>query len=389
VDDVAPCIIWYASRCVSLMPLNAILQRVNLFLALLVLVTVVLYFGQPLLTPLFLGALFAMLMAPLCRRLDKKTGRVWSSTICTLIIMFSLLIILGVGAFQIAVFVEDLPLIRERGTEMLGSIKSWVYEQFSIAPAKQESLVRKQLNELNDSASGYATKMLGSLTSTLTSVILALLFTFLFLYNKERYESFFVRLFKEKDPGEVKSIVAKISRVSEQYVLGRTYSIIILFICYTIGLLIIGIDNALLLAAVASLFTIIPYVGTIVGSIFPVVMAIVTEDSNQPALWTALLMISVQTIDNYFIEPFVVGGEVNLSAMATIVTIVCGGLIWGIAGTVLFIPLLGIIKIVCDHVEPLKPYGFLVGDPSGNKPSKITLWISDFFKKKAAQKKSR
>ena len=58
------------------MPLNLILQRINLFLALLVLVTVVLYFGQPLLTPLFLGALFAMLMAPLCRRLDKKTGRV-------------------------------------------------------------------------------------------------------------------------------------------------------------------------------------------------------------------------------------------------------------------------------------------------------------------------
>jgi predicted PurR-regulated permease PerM len=264
-----------------------------------------------------------------------------------------------------------------------------VYEQFSIAPAKQESLVRKQLNELKESTSGFATKILGNLTSTVTAVVLALLFTFLFLYNKERYESFFVRLFKEKEPGEVKSIVAKISQVSEQYLLGRAYSIIILFICYTIGLLIIGIDNALLLAAVASLFTIIPYVGTIVGSIFPVVMAIVTEDSYQPALWTALLMITIQAIDNYFIEPFVVGGEVNLSAMATIVTIVCGGLIWGIAGTVLFIPLLGIIKIVCDHVEPLKPYGFLVGDPSGNKPSKITLWISDFFKKKAAQKKSR
>ena len=90
-----------------------------------------------------------------------------------------------------------------------------------------------------------------------------------------------------------------------------------------------------------------------------------------------------------FIEPYVVGGEVNLSAMATIVIIVCGGLIWGIAGTILFIPLLGIIKIVCDHVEPLKPYGFLVGDPSGNKPSKIGSWISDFFKRNVARKKSK
>ncbi|HEX6891140.1 MAG TPA: AI-2E family transporter, partial [Chryseolinea sp.] len=168
-----------------------------------------------------------------------------------------------------------------------------------------------------------------------------------------------------------------------------SYSIVILFICYTIGLLIIGIKNALLLAAVASLLTIIPYAGTIVGSMFPVLMAIVTEDSYQPVIWTAILVIVIQAVDNYFIEPYVVGGEVNLSAMATIVIIVCGGLIWGIAGTILFIPLLGIIKIVCDHVEPLKPYGFLVGDPSGNKPSKIGSWISDLFKRNVARKKSK
>ena len=371
------------------MPLNVLLQRINLFLALLVLVTVVLYFGQPLLTPLFLGALFAMLMAPLCRRLDKKAGRAASSTACTLIVMISILVILAVGAWQIAVFLEDLPLIRERSTELFGSIKSWVYERFSIAPSKQESLVNKQLNELNKSTSSYATKMLGTLTSAATTLVLSLLFTFLFLYNKERYESFFVKLFKEEEPAKVKSIVAKISQVSEHYLLGRTYSIIILFVCYSIGLLILGINNALLLAAVASLLTIIPYAGTIVGSLFPVLMAIVTEDSFQPALWTAGLMITIQAIDNYFIEPYVVGGEVNLSAMATIVIIVCGGLIWGVAGTILFIPLLGIVKIICDHVEPLRPYGFLVGDPSGNKPSKISSWLSEVFKKKDSAKKSK
>jgi predicted PurR-regulated permease PerM len=371
------------------MPVNPILERTNLFLLLLVLVTVVLYFGQPLLTPLFLGALFAMLMAPLCRRLDKRTGRIMSSTICTLIVLISLLIIFGVAAWQIAVFIEDLPLIRERAAELLGSIQQFVHERFSVPPEKQENLFHRQFNSVKESTTGFATKMLGTLTSAITTIVLSLLFTFLFLYNKERYESFFVRLFKGQDPTEVKSVVAKISQVSEQYVLGRSYSIVILFICYTIGLLIIGIKNALLLAAVASLLTIIPYAGTIVGSMFPVLMAIVTEDSYQPVIWTVILVIVIQAVDNYFIEPYVVGGEVNLSAMATIVIIVCGGLIWGIAGTILFIPLLGIIKIVCDHVEPLKPYGFLVGDPSGNKPSKIGSWISDFFKKKVTRKKSK
>ncbi|HMG90417.1 MAG TPA: AI-2E family transporter, partial [Chryseolinea sp.] len=147
------------------MPLKLILERTNLYLLLLVLVTVVLYFGQPLLTPLFLGALFAMLLAPLCRRLDKKTGRIWSSTICTLIVTISLLIILGVGAWQIAVFIEDLPVIRERSTKLLGSIQQFVYERFSISPKKQESLVLRQLGAAREFTSSYATRMLGTMAS--------------------------------------------------------------------------------------------------------------------------------------------------------------------------------------------------------------------------------
>lgn len=90
-------------------------------------------------------------------------------------------------------------------------------------------------------------------------------------------------------------------------------------------------------------------------------------------------MLAIQALDNYFIEPSVIGGEVNLSALATIVSIVSGGFIWGIAGTILFIPLLAMVKIVCDHVENLKPFGFLIGDPQGNKPSKVRVWLKKKF----------
>lgn len=355
--------------------MNLILQSTNRFLLLLVLVTVVLYFGAPLLIPLFSGALFSMLMAPICRRLDKRMGRGTSSLICTAIVMLSLLVILGIGAWQVASFVEDIPAVKERAGELLTTIQKFIQENFSISPERQESIVQKQLKPLGESTTSYAGRMLGGITAAIAWLILSLLFTFLFLYNKERYESFFVKLYKQEEPARVKSIVGKISHVSERYLLGRTFSIVILFVCYAAGLLIIGVKNALLLAAVASVLTIIPYAGTILGSIFPVVMAIVTEDSFQPALWTGAFMITIQAIDNYIIEPYVVGGEVNLSAMATILSIVCGGLIWGVAGTILFIPLLAIIKIICDHVESFKPYGFLIGDPDGNKPSKLKAWF--------------
>ena len=144
-----------------------------------------------------------------------------------------------------------------------------------------------------------------------------------------------------------------------------------------IGLSLVGVQNAILLAGVAAIMTLIPYVGTVLGGLFPVIMALATEDSIQPALWAAGVLFFIQTVDNYFIEPNIVGGEVNLSALTTIVMLIVGGLIWGAAGMILFLPITGIIKIVCDHVEQLKPIGHLLGEPGGKQPSKIKLWIQE------------
>lgn len=359
--------------------MNYILNSANRFLFFLFLATTVLYFGQPILIPVFLGALFAMLMAPLCRRLDKKMNRGLSSFICTFIVLLSLLFVIGIGAWQIATFVEDIPLLKKQGSKLLTAVEQFIQDTFSVSQERIESILQKQVKSFGESASMYAGKLLGSVTSTVGWLVLSLLFMFLFLYTKERYESFFVRVFKNEEASAVKSVVGKISKVSEQYLLGRTISIVILFTLYSSALLIIGIKNAFLLAAVASLLTIIPYAGTIFGSIFPVIMALITEDSYQPVVWTGIAMLAIQALDNYFIEPTVIGGEVNLSALATIISIVCGGFIWGIAGTILFIPLLAIIKIVCDHVESLRPYGFLIGDPQENKPSNLKIWFKRKF----------
>jgi predicted PurR-regulated permease PerM len=166
-------------------------------------------------------------------------------------------------------------------------------------------------------------------------------------------------------------------------------SILINASLYAIGLSLVGIQNAILLAGVAALLTIIPYVGTVLGGLFPVLMALVTEDSIQPALWAAGVLFFIQTVDNYFIEPNIVGGEVNLSALTTIVTLIVGGLIWGVVGMILFLPMMGIFKIICDHVKVLEPLGHLIGEPGGKKPSKVKRWIQEKLGMKSKRSLSR
>jgi len=159
-------------------------------------------------------------------------------------------------------------------------------------------------------------------------------------------------------------------------------SITIIAILYSIGLSLVGIKNAVLLGAVAALLTLVPYIGTVLGGLLAVFMALVTEDTFQPAIMAALVLFIIQTVDNYFIEPNIVGGEVHLDALSTILAILVGGLVWGPAGMILFIPMLAIAKIVFDHVETLKPFGFIVGDQEAEKSTVIKEWIKKKLLKK-------
>ena len=132
----------------------------------------------------------------------------------------------------------------------------------------------------------------------------------------------------------------------------------------------IGLENALILGGIAALLTIVPYIGTTMGGMFPFLVALTTHESPNDALMVVVAIVAIQTIDNYFIEPNVVGGEVNLNAFASIFSIIAGGVIWGIAGMILFIPIIGILKIIFDHVESLKPLGYIIGDTNADPDRK-------------------
>jgi predicted PurR-regulated permease PerM len=358
--------------------MKSILERVNQNLLFAVLLAVILWFGKPVLVPIMLGALLAMLMAPVCRSLDDKGfPRALSCTVCILILLMAIIAVLAIVVAQISSFTEDITQLQHKAKDLLAELQSFVEEQFKIGKKEQKVIVEEQVQNGNGSGSSFTGQIVSGFTATLITIVLMLVYTFLFLYGKEKYETFFVRLYHEEDTEKVKTIVGKISQVGQKYLAGRAMSVMILASLYSIALLIIGIKNAILLAGIAAILTIIPYVGSTMGGMFPFVMALMTEDTFQPALMVAGSIIFIQTVDNYFIEPNVVGGEVNLSAFTSILSIIAGGIIWGIAGMILFIPMVGILKIIFDHVESLKPLGFIIGDGGEKEPSKVRAWIME------------
>ena len=91
----------------------------------------------------------------------------------------------------------------------------------------------------------------------------------------------------------------------------------------------------------------------------PMIIALVTKDSSTYALLVLAVYLLIQFIDNHFIIPRIVASRVKLNALISIVVVLIGAVLWGIPGMFLSIPLTAIVKVIFDHIEPLKPWGFL------------------------------
>ena len=91
-------------------------------------------------------------------------------------------------------------------------------------------------------------------------------------------------------------------------------------------------------------------------------MAMLSSPDPSIAFLAAGVFFVIQLIDNYVLIPKVVGSKVKINALVAIVVVIAGGAIWGITGMFIAIPLTAILKVIFDRIEPLQPWGFLMGD---------------------------
>jgi predicted PurR-regulated permease PerM len=124
----------------------------------------------------------------------------------------------------------------------------------------------------------------------------------------------------------------------------------------------IVITLILAFAVIGALLNVIPYLGGIIGVAIPMMIALITKPSPWYPLYVLAIYYFIQLIDNNFIVPMIVASRVKINALVSIITVPAFGALWGIPGMFLSIPLTAIVKLIFDHIDPLKPWGFLLGD---------------------------
>jgi predicted PurR-regulated permease PerM len=306
--------------------------------------------------PLAFAAFFSLVLLPLVKRIERKTGLTVAVTIILLasIVVFGLLGWLLVN--QIINLVNDLPNLESKFDRFISQLNDTLSSQFNINTAERNKMIQDAVK----SVSAYVGSFLLSTTNTLSTMIQIPIYMFLFLIYREKFKQFFLAMV----PNNSRELVWKkdIENVTQGYITGLMLVTLIIATLNTIGLLALGIDHAIFFGVLSGVLTIIPYVGIFIGALLPVLMALITKDSAWYALGVVIIFSVVQFSEGNFITPRITGSKVSINALAAIIALVIGGKILGIAGMILAVPAIGVLKILLAYSEPLKPFVILLGD---------------------------
>jgi predicted PurR-regulated permease PerM len=337
-------------------------RMTTLFVGLIALAAI-LYVCKSILVPIVFALVIAIVLHPVVNFLVRmKINRIIAIIITMLLTVF---ILIGIGSFllsQVSLFTETWPALVDKFTLMTQEGIAWVSSNFDINPQKINDWISKTTKEIV----GLSTAAIGQTLVIFGSVVVVLflipVYVFLILFYHPILIEFINRIFGENDPVQVKGIITQSKTVIQRYLIGLVIEAAIVATLDAAALFALGIDYAILLAIIAAVLNVIPYIGGIIAVALPMVVAIATKDSAWYAVYVMIAYYIIQLIDNNIIVPYIVAAKVKINALFSILVVFIGNALWGIPGMFLSIPLLAIVKVFFDHIEKLKPWGFLLGD---------------------------
>jgi len=204
-------------------------------------------------------------------------------------------------------------------------------------------------------------------------LVLMPIYIFMILYYQPLLLAFIHEIFISNDQVKVNEVLSDTKKIIHSYLFGLLIEAFIIAILNSTALLIIGVDYAILLGIFGAIINVIPYIGGIMGALVPMMIALVSMPSPYSSLLILASSITIQFIDNNYIVPRVVASKVKINAFVSIVVVLMGSALWGVAGMFLSLPLTAIVKVIFDHIDSLKPWGRLLGDtmPTANANNPI------------------
>src|SRR5690606_12401135 len=276
---------------------------------------------------------------PLCRRLERfNVPRGVAAVGCAL---FALVLLLGIGYLlinQVIALGNNMPLIGKKLNDMLNSVHDFISEHFQLPVDTQKAYLKNQIDGFSNLAGKYVGDIFRSILSFLVHLLIITAYTILLLIYRRRFKNFVLALVVHyagrTNLDEARDVVDKTTDVASSYLTGVCIVALIFSVINTVGLTVIGIENALFFGVMVAFINIIPYIGSVAGSAIVVLYTLITRDTLITPAIVALFFIMLQQIDSYILTPKITGSKIQLNALFTIMALLLGSLVWGVAGMI-------------------------------------------------------
>ncbi len=338
-------------------------QRLAYLLICLCITTYLLYIGSSLFVPITYGIFIALMLKPIADRFESELG---NRLLAICLTMLTMTMLLG-GVFYFffvqiqAVFTEANDIMRGFN-ESLTEIVEYFGEVVGMDRREANEMIDVGITSVVNKPFGILSTGLSTSGILLANITLALIYAFLFLLYRTAIRQFVSSQLSPESQGEGRELLEEVQQVAGKYLAGLGWVMLILGVLNSVGLFAIGIGYPLVWGFLGAMLAVIPYVGTTIGGLLPFLFAIATTENLWQPVAVVVLYMTVQFVEGNLITPKIVGNSVKINALAAIIGIIIGGMVWGLAGIVIAIPMLAIVRIFFLHIESLKPIALLLSD---------------------------
>jgi predicted PurR-regulated permease PerM len=329
----------------------------------LVLTTLILYFGKTLFIPLSFSLLISFILYPICKWLEKKgINKGLAISISFSILSLFLASVFYLMLTQVITFSEEWHILRDKLSETGSQVSGYINDKFDISFEKQSEYLKNTINNSGSQTFSLIKNTAYSFSESFYFLLMIPIFSMLLLYHRQLFANALYQLFPAEKKGIIQEILIETIQEYYNFIKGMLTVYLIVGILNSIGLAVIGVPHPILFGFIASILTFIPYVGIMISSLLPITLSWITFNSIWYPIGVIIVFTIVQILEAYIIFPFAVGNRLKINTFVILIIVIIGGIIWGAAGMILFIPFTSIAKLIADRTASLKTLSLLLSD---------------------------
>ncbi len=298
------------------------------------------------------------------KRLRNRVVAIFTAYIVAVIPMFGVLFFF---LHQSRILFNDLPSVRDRLNQVLVSIFDWSDQKFNLDAESTSRWISENIIAASDVPINVIRESLQSTGYVLANMGLVIVITYFMLLYRTAFKNFFLVQIGWQDRERVVQVLEEIQLLAKRYLIGQGLVILILGLLIGSGLWLIGVPYPFFWGFLAGFLEVIPYVGTSIGGILPFFYMLMISNNLWQPFGVVVLYIIVQQIEGNIISPNVMGPSIKINPFFIILGLFVGGILWGIPGMILALPILAISKEFFRSFKFTEPLSYLLEDGLARK----------------------